>query len=81
MLPTVLTGQHGRQLGRLVMPAGGTVGTTEGQQRRVSLLAGGGQVVGELAPLVARQLGMDQVVPLEHDLDMVLIQPRVGQLH
>lgn len=43
------------------------VRAAERQQRRGSRRPGGLEVVPELAPLVARQLRMDQVVPLEQE--------------
>lgn len=57
-------------------PAGGGrgpdvvgVAPAERDQRVVPLRPGFGEVVLELAPLVARQLGMDQVVAFEEQLD------------
>jgi hypothetical protein len=46
------------------------VGAAERQQGVVPLLGGGLEVVLELAPLVPRELRVDQVVPLEEEPGM-----------
>jgi hypothetical protein len=46
----------------------------------VARAPGGFQVEGQLAPLVARERGTDQVVPLEVKADTGARQPVVGDL-
>jgi hypothetical protein len=56
------------------------VRAAEGQERVVTLLFSGGEVVLQLAPLVARDVGVDEVVALEVEPDSGGRQPLIDQL-
>ncbi len=53
------------------------VGAAKREQMPFALLSGVQQVVLELAPLVARDGGVDQIVPFAPELDSIGAQQRV----
>lgn len=52
----------------------------EREQGLMPLLRGGCQVVLQLPPLVARQVGMDQVIPLQPEPHVAPANPLIAQL-